>query len=73
MGSPGRGAKIDEKVIFREWVCLVGKMFPDPVGVFCGLPRLPSGHIGQKSIFLFFWGLAPHFPLFSFKGPYRAL
>ena len=51
--------KIVEKVIFQEWVFLVGKMFPDPVGVFCGLPQAPSGHIGQNPIFsgILGWGV----------------
>ena len=44
------GPKFDGKQT-QEWVFLVGKTFPDPVGVFCGLLGLPSGHIGQKSDF----------------------
>ena len=42
------GPKIDEKVIFSKNVFLVGKMFPDPVGVFCGILGVPSGHIAQN-------------------------
>ena len=41
---------------------LVGKMFPDPMGVFCGLPWLPSGHIAQKTIFSRFFGFWPIAP-----------
>ena len=66
----GGFSKIDEKVIFQKWVFLVGKMFPDPVGVFCGLPRVPSGHIGQNPIFPGIWGFTPYFPYRALKGPY---
>ncbi len=38
-------------VFFTKWVCLVWKMFPDPVGVFCALPEPPNCHIVQKSKF----------------------
>ena len=53
------GPKIDENMIFSNMVFLVGKMFPDPVGVFCGLPWLPSGHIAQKTICSWFFGFGP--------------
>ena len=57
-GWGGGGPKIDEKMIFSEWVPLVGKMIPDPAGVFCGIPGPPSCHIAQKSKFVFFFVFA---------------
>ena len=52
----GGGPKIDGNIFFFRMVLrrLVRKTFPDPVGVFCGLPRVPSGHIGQIIFFLGF-------------------
>ena len=63
------GPKFYEKHIFSGWVCLVGKTFPDRVGVFCGMPGLLSGHIGQKSIFWGNIGVPPLTPIGPFKGP----
>ena len=49
----GRGlpklVEINGNLNYQELVFLVRRMLPHPVGVFCGPPRLPSGHIAQKS------------------------
>ena len=41
--------KLVEKTTFQEWVCLVWKVIPHPVALFCTPPRPPSGHMGPKS------------------------
>ena len=55
------GPKNYEKVIFSKHVFLVEKMFPDPVGVFCGILGVPSGHMAQNRFFGDFW-IYPYFP-----------
>ena len=40
-------AKNIEKLIFQEWVCLVWKMFPHPVRVFCTPLEPPNSHMEQ--------------------------
>ena len=47
----GYSMDIHGKSDFSEMVCLVWKMFPDPVGVFCALPGPPNCPIVQKSDF----------------------
>ena len=37
------------KLIFQKCVCLVGKLFTYPVGVFCALLEPPKCHMRQKS------------------------
>ncbi len=60
------------KMISQKCVCLVGKSFPDPVGVFCTIPDPPNCHIMQKSVFFFviFWIISkfPYSPYLPFKG-----
>ena len=55
------------KKTFQEWVFLVGKTFPHPVGVFCALLGIPSGHIGSilGGLGSRVWGLGfgPCFPI----------
>ena len=66
---PGGYPKIDNNMIFQKWAGLVGKTFPHPVGVFCGIPGPPSGHIGQKNKLPWFFGFFPLTPIGSLKGP----
>ena len=49
-------------------VLLVGKMFLDPVGVFCGILGVPSGHTGPKSYFPLTRLCLEGFLLSFFKG-----
>ena len=46
----GMSMKIVKRINVWEWGCLVWKMFPDPVGVFCTLLEPPNYHIVQKFI-----------------------
>ena len=51
-----KSAIVEKNIKFwnsQNWVCLVWKLFPHPVGVFCTYVRLPNCHI-MKIIFLFF-------------------
>ena len=39
----------NKSVILRNWVCLVWKLFPDPVAVFCPMPYPPHYSIMKNS------------------------
>ena len=43
--NEGLISRVNKK--FQEWVLVMGKMFPHPVGVFCPLAWVPCGHIAQ--------------------------
>ena len=60
--------KRKENTTFRKCVCLVWKLFPDPVGVFCTLLEAPNCHIAQNPIFDDFRYFPYIFPIHPLKG-----
>ena len=56
------------KMISQNWVCLVWKLLPDPVGVFCTLLEPPNAHMRQKPFVRRIIILLYISPIYPFKG-----